>query len=175
MGYHPDRPDVGTRPALLTGIAYASFLTGAVIAIAGVVNIFHLHDTAGGTFGVFLGSVFLLAGRYIWRLHGRPTVESTSEGIVFHADVDPIMRLLTGKRTVTFRWENIEILDFQRTPSGWTIWLILDGGPERGERLIPIAFPSDDAMAALVADMRRKSNGKRPHKPTQWLERGVPI
>lgn len=175
MAQSPDGPGVGTRPTILTVVALGSFLTGAVIAIAGVVNVIHLGDTAGGMFGVFLGSVFLFGGRYIWRLHGRPTVESTPEGIVFHADVDPVMRLLTGSRTVTFRWQDIEMIDLQRTRRGWTIFLYLDSGSEREERLIPVAFPSEDELAALVADMRLKSSGRRPHKPTLWFENGIPI
>jgi len=173
----PQHPSgAGTRPLLLTGIAIASLLTGATIAIAGIVNIVHLGDTAGGVFGVFLGSLFLLGARYVWRLHGRPTIESTVEGIIFHADVDPVMRMLTGSRTVTFRWEDIEIIEFRPTASGWTIFLDLDGGPVQGERMIPIAFPSDQAVAALIADMRNRSAGKRPpDKPTRWLDPGDPF
>ena len=124
---------------------------------------------------MFLGSLFLLGGWYVWRLHGRPTVESTPEGILFHADVDPVMRTIAGARTVLFRWEDIEIVDVQPTTTGWTIFLYLDSGPEREERLIPVAFPSEEAIYELVADMRQKSQGRRPHKPTMWFLAGTPI
>lgn len=118
-----------------------------------------------------MGILFVLAGRYLWRAPARPTVELTADGIVFHADVDPLMRLLTGKRTVRFRWEDIEAINVQPTRVGATISIYMDAGPERGERMIPICYPSPDAVAATVTEMKRLSAGARRTKPTEW--RGV--
>jgi hypothetical protein len=116
-----------------------------------------------------MGLLFVLAGRYLWRLRGRPTIELSAEGIVLHADVDPIIWLLTGKRIVTFRWRDIEAIDVQWTRIGVTMRLNMDAGPEPGERLIPIGYPSYQAVAATITEMKRLSAGARPTKPTEWL------
>ena len=158
---------VGTDPWLLAGLAAACLVLGLALLIAAVVTVVHLHDRAGATTATAFGIVFLVTARYVWSLRHRPTIEIRDEGIVFHADVDPFMRLLTGKRTVTFEWEHMEAVEARRTRSGVTLFLDLDGGPEQGRRMIPIAFPADPA--SLLEELRRRAEGRRPLKPTLWL------
>jgi hypothetical protein len=162
-----DTKDVGTAPPVVTVVTAACLAWGVGLLIAAVVTVVHLHDWAGATTATVFGVLFLLGARYVWSLRHRPTIQLNDEGIVFHADVDPVMRLLTGKRTVTFRWEDIEAVEAQRHRNGVTLFLDLDGGPEQGRRLIPIAFPGGEA--SLLDEMRRRADGKRPLKPTQWV------
>jgi hypothetical protein len=162
-----DARALGTVPWVLVVVATACLAWGLGLLIAAVVTVVHLHDWAGAMTATVFGILFLVTARYVWSLRHRPTIEMNDEGIVFHADVDPVMRLLTGKRTVTFRWENIEAVEARRTRTGVTLFLDLDGGPEQGRRLIPIAFPG--GAASLIDEMRRRANGKRPRKPTQWF------
>jgi hypothetical protein len=158
---------IGTGPLVVVIVAGACLAWGVGLLIAAVVTVVHLHDPAGATTATVFGILFLLTARYVWSLRHRPTIELNDEGIVFHADVDPVMRLLTGKPTVTFRWEDIEAIEANRHRHGITLMLDLDGGPERGRRLIPIAFPADPA--SLIDELRRRADGKRPSKPTQWV------
>ena len=44
-----------------------TYLGGLALIIAGIVNIVHLHDRAGGTTGIVLGSLFMLAGMWVWQ------------------------------------------------------------------------------------------------------------
>ena len=162
-----DARKVGTVPWLLAGLTAACLALGIALLIAAVVTVVHLHDGAGATTATVFGITFLITARYVWSLRHRPTIEIRDEGIVFHADVDPFMRLLTGKRTVTFEWENIAAVEARRTRSGVTLFLDLDGGPEEGRRMIPIAFPADPA--SLLDELRRQADGRRPSKPTRWL------
>jgi hypothetical protein len=160
----------GAGGVLLKGFGAVGFVGGLALIVAGIVNIVHLHDRAGGTFGCVLGLFFVLTGRYLWRVPGRPVVELTDEGIIFHAHVDPFMMLFTRmRRTVTYRWEHIEAIDVLPTRVGMTMWVYLDVGPERGERVIPITSPSPDAAAAFVAEMKRLSARARRDKPTEWV------
>jgi hypothetical protein len=159
----------GAGGALLKGFGALGFLSGLALIVAGIVNIVHLHDRAGGTAGIVMGLLFVLGGRYLWRVPGRPVVELTDDGIIFHADVDPFMMIFTRKRTVTYRWEHIESINVRPTRVGLTVWIDLDAGPERGERMIPVTSPSPDAAAALVAEMKRLSARARRDKPTEWL------
>lgn len=43
-----------------------AFLGGLALIVAGIVNIVHLYDRAGGTTGIVLGSLFMLGGSYLW-------------------------------------------------------------------------------------------------------------
>ena len=128
----------GSGGALLKGFGAVGFVGGLALIVAGIVNFVHLHDRAGGTACIVMGFVFVLMGRYLWRVRGRPVVELTDDGIIFHADVDPFMRLFTRMgRTVTYRWEHIEAIDVRPRRFGVTIWVYLDAGPERGQRVVP--------------------------------------
>ena len=140
---------------------------GVGLLIGAVVNLVHLGDAAGATTGTVMGILFLLAARYAWSLRRRPTIELNEEGLVFHADVDPVMRLLTGSRTVTFRWVDIEAVEARRTRRGMSIFVDLDEGPEQGRRLIAIAF-SPIGVSQLMDQMRSLADGKRQGKPTRW-------
>ena len=164
----PRRRHLGTGAAIKV-FGAVGVLGGLALIVAGIVNIVHLHVRAGGITAIVMGLLFVLGGRYLWRVPGRPTIELTADGIVFHADVDPIMRLLTGKRTVTFRWMDIEAINVWPTRVGVTIRISMDAGPERGERMIPICYPSTGAAASAVIEMKRLSAGARPTKPTEWL------
>jgi hypothetical protein len=44
------------------------FLGGLALIVAGILNIVHLHDRAGGTTGIVLGILFMLGGGYLWTL-----------------------------------------------------------------------------------------------------------
>ena len=159
----------GAGGALLKGFGAVGFVGGLALIVAGIVNIVHLHDRSGGTAGIVMGFVFVLMGRYLWRVRGRPVVELTDDGIIFHADVDPFMRLFTRtRRTVTYRWEHIEAIDVHPRRFGVTIWVYLDGGPEHGQRMMPVTYPSPDAAAGLIAEMKRLSARARRDKPTEW-------
>jgi hypothetical protein len=159
----------GAGGVLLKVIGAVGFVGGLALIVAGIVNIVHLHDRAGGTAGIVMGFVFVLMGKYLWRVPGRPVVELTDDGIIFHADLDPFMMLFTRmRRTVTYRWEHIEAIDVRPTRfAGMTIWVYLDVGPEHGRRMMPVPYVSPDA-AGFVAEMRRLSARARRDKPTEW-------
>jgi uncharacterized membrane protein HdeD (DUF308 family) len=57
-----------------------AFLGGLALIVAGIVNIVHLHDRAGGTFGIVLGSLFMLGGMYLWHLPLAKQESQTSDG-----------------------------------------------------------------------------------------------
>ena len=51
---------------VMRGFGAVAFLGGLALVVAGIVNIVHLHDRAGGTFGIVLGYLFMLVGSYLW-------------------------------------------------------------------------------------------------------------
>jgi hypothetical protein len=161
--------------ALAKGFAALTFLGGLALIVAGIVNILHLHDRAGGTFLCLFGLAFVLIGRYVWRVANQPflpVIELTDDSIIFRADIEPFMKVFTRQRTVTYRWLHIGAMTVQPTTDGMTIWVYLDAGAERGERMIPVPSSSPDAAAAFVAEMERLSAKARPDKPTRWLRVG---
>lgn len=112
----------GAGGVLLKGFGAVGFLGGLALLVTAIVWVVRFNDRAGGIGMTGMGLFFVLTGRYLWRVPGRPVVELTDEGIIFHADVDPFMMLFTRmRRTVTYRWEHIEAIDVQPTPVGMTM------------------------------------------------------
>lgn len=126
-------PRIGTGGGggvLLKGFGAVSFAGGLACIVAAIVNLVRFGDRAGAIGGTAIGLFFVLSGRYLWRVPGRPVVELTDDGVIFHADVDPGYMLFTRmRRTVVYRWEDIEAIDVRPTRVGMTIWLRLDGDP----------------------------------------------
>jgi hypothetical protein len=69
MTKHEERPRMNgsDEPVMFVGgfvvrfFGAVGFLGGLALIVAGIVNIVHLHDRAGGTFGIVLGLLFVLA------------------------------------------------------------------------------------------------------------------
>jgi hypothetical protein len=76
MTKHEERPRMNgsDEPVMFVGgfvvrfFGAVCFLGGLALIVAGIVNIVHLHDRAGGMFGIVLGLLFVVVGRYVWRL-----------------------------------------------------------------------------------------------------------
>ena len=73
MTEREENPRIGSdSPVMFVGglvmrfIGAVAFLGGFALIVAMIVNIIHLHDRAGGTFGIVLGSLFMLAGSSLW-------------------------------------------------------------------------------------------------------------
>jgi hypothetical protein len=73
MTEHEETPRNGSdSPVMFVGglvirfFGAVAFLGGFALIVAGIVNIVGLHDRAGGTTGIVLGSLFMLAGSYLW-------------------------------------------------------------------------------------------------------------
>jgi hypothetical protein len=65
-------------------------LGGLALVVAGIVNFVHFHDRAGGTTGIVLGYLFMLAGSYLltatlaneppgWRIRSVKVPQTSSE------------------------------------------------------------------------------------------------
>jgi hypothetical protein len=71
MTEHEENPRNGTdSPVMFVGglfmrfLGAVAFLGGLALVVAGIVNFVHFHDRAGGTTGIVLGYLFMLAGGY---------------------------------------------------------------------------------------------------------------
>jgi len=75
MTEHEENPRNGSdEPVMFVGglvvrfFGAVGFLGGLALIVAGIVNIVHLHDRAGGTALIVLGSLFMVAGSYLWHV-----------------------------------------------------------------------------------------------------------
>jgi hypothetical protein len=97
MTEHEENPRNGTdSPVMLVGglvmrlFGAVAFLGGLALVVAGIVNFVHFHDCAGGTTGIVLGYLFMLAGSYLltatlaneppgWRIRSVKVPQTSSE------------------------------------------------------------------------------------------------
>ena len=61
-----DSPVMFVGGLVMRGFGAVAFLGGLALVVAGIVNFVHFHDLAGGTVGIVLGYLFMLAGSSLW-------------------------------------------------------------------------------------------------------------
>jgi hypothetical protein len=60
-----DSPVMFVGGLVMRGFGAVASLGGLALVVAGIVNFVHFHDRAGGTTGIVLGYLFILAGSYL--------------------------------------------------------------------------------------------------------------
>ncbi len=85
-----DSPLMFVGGLVMRGFGAVAFLGGLALVVAGIINFVHFHDRAGGTTGIVLGYLFMLAGSYLltatlanepprWRIRSVKVPQTSSE------------------------------------------------------------------------------------------------